>query len=48
MTTTGINRQNYSQQFETAPSRFTNLGKDYRAWAKRADAHTARKNASNK
>ncbi len=39
MTKTGSNRLRYSNTIEPAPSRFTNEGKDYAAWAKRADAN---------
>lgn len=41
MTLTGSNRLAYSQNIETAPSRFTNNGDDYRAWAERADNYYA-------
>ena len=37
MTSTGDNRQRYTANVETAPSRFSNEGQDYREWAARAD-----------
>ena len=36
---TGQHRAKYSILVETQPSRFTNEGRDYSEWAKKADAH---------